>query len=152
MADFSQDIKNFQRYGKYQYEFDNVGNMIFNSSSSNFSQTYVAFPLNNIYYNNSKIKNIYNTVFEEFVPLAQTSSQNTTIVLQDQLIILQQENNDLKTALDNVIMQNGASQSEADQLATKQVILELRKALGQGRVDSNFSEDFPYTPLLKSTT
>ena len=37
----------------------------------------------------------------------------------------------------------------ADQMASKQVILQLRKTVGQGRVDSDFSDTFPYTPISK---
>jgi hypothetical protein len=153
MSDFSQDIQNFQRYGTYAYKFDSVGNMIFNSSSVNFNQVYLAFPLQNVILNNSKVETMYNTSFEEFVPQTtqvEVSSQ-TMDNLQQQLDIIQSENESLKTQLDDLIIQNESSGSAADQMATKQVILELRKAVGQGRVDSDFSEDFPYTPIRKET-
>ena len=60
MPNFAQDIQNFQRYGTYTYKFDNVGNMTFISSSEDFSQVYLAFPLQNIFYNKSRI--VYGTV------------------------------------------------------------------------------------------
>jgi hypothetical protein len=155
MSDFSQEITNFQRYGSYTYNFDSVGNMTFNSSSVNFNQVYVAFPLQNVVYNNGKIATIYDVEFEEFIPT--TSSLNATTqsvdALQQQVDVLQQENTALSSQLDSVISQNESSGSSASTiLATMQVILELRKALGQGRVDSDFSTDFPYTPIVKSTT
>jgi hypothetical protein len=154
MSDFSQEIQNFQRYGNYTYNFDSVGNMTFNSSSNNFNQVYVALPLSNVRYNNSKIRTMYNTDFEEFIPT--TSSLNTTTQsidnIQQQLDVIQQENITLKTQLDSVIAINEQSGSVAEDQATEQVILELRKALGQGRVDSDFSTDFPYTPIVKPTT
>lgn len=153
MSDFAQDIQNFQRYGTYTYKFDSVGNMIFNSSSANFNQVYLAFPLQNVILNNSKVETMYNTSFEEFVPQPtqpEVSSQ-TIDNLQQQLDVIQSENESLKTQLDSLIVQNESSGSAADQMATKQVILELRKAVGQGRVDSDFSEDFPYTPIRKET-
>jgi len=153
MSNFSQDIQNFQRYGQYVYKFDSVGNMIFNSSSVNFNQVYLAFPLQNVILNNSKVETMYNTSFEEFVP--QTTQVETSAQavdnLQQQLDIIQSENASLKIQLDDLIVQNESSGSVADQMATKQVILELRKAVGQGRVDSDFSDDFPYTPILKET-
>jgi len=150
MADFSQDIWNFQKYGTYTYKFDSVGNMIFDSCSVNFNQVYVAFPLQNPVYDNSKIETMYNVNFEEFVPQVIQDTQESVSNLQQQLDIVQQENVTLKTQLDSVITQNEVSGSVADQMATKTVILELRKALGQGRVETDFSEDFPYTPIVKN--
>lgn len=152
MKNFSQDIQNFKRYGEYTYRFDNVGNSIFDSSSVNFNQVYMAFPLQNVIYDNTKIRTMYDVDFQEFIP--QTSSLNSTSSVEDlqqQLDVVQEENNTLKTQLDNVIAQNQDSGSAADQLAIKQVILELRKAVGQGRVDSDFSDSFPYTPINKSS-
>ena len=149
MSDFSQDIQNFQRYGTYEYKFDSVGNLTFNSSSADFSQVYLAFPLSNVFYNNTKIKSFYNVQFEEFVPqTAATSSATQVEALQDQLQVIQQENITLKSQLDSIIAENEDSGS-VDVLATKQVIFELRKALGQGRVESDFLEDFPYTAIRK---
>lgn len=150
MSDFSQDIQNFQRYGVYTYKFDNVGNMIFDSSSANFNQVYVAFPLQNVIYDNSKIKTMYNVEFEEFVPQVSNVSTVNTDELQQQLNSVQQENEILKTQLDTLVSQDTVVSSGTNQLAVKQVILELRKTLGQGRVDSDFSDTFPYTPIRKN--
>ena len=151
MSEFAQDIQNFQRYGVYIYNFDDVGNMIFDSSSVNFNQVYVAFPIQNITYNSTKIKTMYNTEFEEFTPMVTTVTPPLNVDnLQEQLSIVKYENDTLKLQLDSVISQNESLSSEADKLSTKQVILELRKAVGQGRVDSDFSETFPYTPIRKN--
>lgn len=151
MSDFSQEIQNFQRYGTYRYNFDSIGNLTFNSSSTAFNQVNLAFPLQNVFYNNNKIKTFYNVQFEEFVPQVVTSSANSAEALNEQLQVLQQENVSLKSQLDGVITQSEDSGSVADQMATKQVIFELRKALGQGRVESDFSDSFPYTPIRKAT-
>lgn len=150
MADFSKEIHEFQQNGTYTYKYDGVGNLIFNSSSADFSQVYVAFPLVNIVFNDKKVDNFYNPEFEEFIPTTSSLAPVVdTDVLQQQMSLLQQENNTLKTQLDTVVAMNESSGSAADQMATKQVILELRKSLGQGRVDSDFSETFPYTALRK---
>lgn len=154
MADFSQDIYNFRQYGTYAYKFDQAGNLNFNSSSSDFSQVYVSFPLTNIVLNDAKIGGFYNVEFEEFVP--STGSVDVAASaddLQIQLDTIAAENEDLKTQLDTYIAQAQSDTSSAASIeATKQVILELRKALGQGRVDSDFSDTFPYTPFRKVTS
>ena len=151
MSEFAQDIQNFQRYGVYIYNFDNVGNLIFDSSSVNFNQVYISFPIKNIVYDLKKIETMYNTEFEEFIPTVTTTTPVQNVDnLQEQLDVVQSENNTLKLQLDSVISKNESLSLEADQLSTKQVILELRKAAGEGRVDSDFSETFPYTPIRKN--
>lgn len=148
MANFDQDIQNYKRYGTYTYKFDNVGNVVLNSSSSNFNQVYVAFPLQNAVFDNSKIETMYNVNFEEFIPQTEaTSSVNVDDLLQ-QITTIQSENESLKTQLDSVVVQSETA-TAADQLAAKQVILELRKALGEGTLDTDFSDTFPYTPIRK---
>lgn len=151
MANFDQDIQNYKRYGTYTYKFDNVGNVVLNSSSSNFNQVYVAFPLQNAVFDDSKIKTIYNVNFEEFIPQAETTSSVNVDDLLQQITTIQTENDSLKSQLDSVVVQS-ESASSADQLAAKQVILELRKALGEGMFDTDFSDTFPYTPIRKDAS
>ena len=150
MADFDQDISNFRRYGTYTYEFDSNGNQIFNSSSADFSQVYLSLPLKNVIYNNARIEQFYDPSFTEFLPNTASAELTSNMeALQQQMNIVQEENIALKSQLDSVISQGSALASGPDQTAIKQVILELRKSLGQGRVDSDFSEAFPYTPIIK---
>lgn len=152
MADFSQNIQSFQRYGTYTYEFDSVGNMIFNSSSSDFSKVYVAFGLNNFVYDDGKISGFYSPVFTEFLPVATSSNytQADVQVLQDQLDTANTQGLLLQDQLNQLIAVNETTQPTGRDEATKQVILELRESLGQGHVESDFSPDFPYTPLSKT--
>lgn len=148
MGDFSVNINNFQKYGTYQYKFDSNGNLIFNSSSADFSQVYLSFPLNNIIYNNEKIGSFYNIEFEEFIPIQSsiTSSAIDIISIQNELQTIQLENDTLKEQLNSYITQSQDTVGGIDNQLIKDVILELRKSLGQGRVDSDFSEVFPYAP------
>jgi len=154
MSNFSQDIQNFCRYGEYTYKFDENGNLIFNNSSMDFSQVYLSLPLKNIVYNNSKLISFYPLDFVEFVSTTNSEINQTPseIILQQQLDTAQSENSLLKSQLDSVISQNENNETTADQLSIKQVILELRKSLGQGRVDSDFSTTFPYTAITKPIT
>jgi hypothetical protein len=152
MSDFSQNIQNFKQTGDYTYEFDSVGNMYFNSSSTDFSQVFLKLPLTNVVYNNPKIEKFYDPNFVEFVPNTGSAEITSSIeALQQQLSIISQSNAALQSQLDTVVAQGEATSTATgpNQLAIQQVILELRKALGQGRVDSAFSTDFPYTPINK---
>lgn len=153
MADFDQNISNFQRYGTYKYEFDPVGNQIFNSASADFSQVYLSLPLQNVVYNNARIEQFYDPDFTEFLPSTASAEMTSSMeALQQQMSMIQQENDALKSQLDAVVQQSAADASGPNQTSIKQVILELRKSLGQGRVDSDFSDAFPYTPIIKPQT
>lgn len=152
MADFSTDIQKFQQAGTYTYEFDSVGNLYFNTASADFSQVYLSLPLNNVVYDNTKIEKFYDPEFREFSPNTGSSEITSSVeALTQQLSIIQQENAGLQAQLDTVVAQSEATATATgpNQLAIQQVILELRKALGQGRVDSDFSATFPYTPIIK---
>lgn len=152
MVDFSENIRNFERSGDYEYKFDDSGNLIFNSSSVDFSQVYLSIPLVNIIYNNNKLNTFYDPKFVEFIPTVSPTVPAVNVDdLQQQLDTVQQENTTLKNQLDTIIIQNESNSSVADQMAIKQVILELRKNLGQGRVESDFSSTFPYTAIRKTT-
>jgi hypothetical protein len=150
MADFTKNIYEFEQYGTYTYKLDSVGNFIFNSSSADFSQVYIAFPLKMIVLNDAKVEGFYSSEFEEFVPASSaTSADVESDAFNQQLATLREENETLKNQLDELVETSSKDISPADQMATKQVILELRKALGQGRVDGDFSDTFPFTPLRK---
>lgn len=152
MADFSQNITLFQKDGTYDYKFDDQGNLYFNSSSPDFSQVYMALPLTNVVYNEPTIEHFYDPAFVEFMPTP-TSSVIAIDVddLQTQLGVMQQENITLKSQLDDFIAQNQVSSAASDSQAVQQIILELRIALGQGRVPASFSTTFPYAPLTSQS-
>lgn len=148
MADFAQDIQNFKRYGAYTYKFDKVGNNTFVSSSSDFSQVYLSVPLSNVVYNNSRVKMLYTSLFEEFIPNPPIEITSSIDTLQQQLNIIQNENDTLKNQLTDAIQQTNESSGSSLLMQSKQIIIGLRIALGQGRVEANFSPTFPYVPLV----
>src|ERR1035437_989728 len=131
MADFSTDIQKFLQAGTYEYEFDSVGNLYFNTSSTDFSQVYLKLPLTNVVYDNAKIAKFYDPEFREFSPNTGSSEITSSMeALTQQLSIIQQENVGLQSQLDNVVAQSEvtATKTGPNQLAIQQVVLELRKA------------------------
>lgn len=156
MSDFSQNIQQFKQYGTYNYSFDSVGNLTFNSASNTFNQVYLAIPLSSSIYNNSKIESFFDVNFTEFVPTPIVQSEvdisASVDMLQQQLGNVQQQNANLQSQLSDLIVLNESSSSVASDMATQQVIIELRIALGQGRVSADFSPTFPYTPVNDATT
>lgn len=146
---FKQQIEDFQRYGTYTYVYDEVGNVVLNPASKDFSQVYFALPIFNYIYDTGRVENFYDSTFTEFVPLK--SSENSVNVedIQNKLAESENRNAELSKQLDDLVALNDDNPSAAERESAKQVILDLRKSLGQGRVDSDFSEDFPYTPIQK---
>jgi hypothetical protein len=148
MENFSKEINEFKQTGNYTYNPDVAGNYIFNSSSVNFNEVYIAFPIENFTYNMQKITSLYDINFTEFVNSTTSNNSDSNTSVQE-INILKEENKNLKLQLTNLESNNTIAETESEKLSKKQVILELRKKLGEGKVDSDFSEDFPYTPILK---
>jgi len=148
MTDFSQQIHDFQKNGIYIYQFDEGSNLTFNNSSADFHQHYVAIPLTNYAYNNTKIKSFYDLSFKEFVPT--TVAAKTELVVSPEVSQLTQENEELKTKLNQLVETSDANITESERLAIKQVILGLRIQLKQGVAERDFSTTFPYLPLTKN--
>ena len=42
---FDKQISDFQKYGTFTYEFDEVGNLIFDSTSDDFAEVYLSLPI-----------------------------------------------------------------------------------------------------------
>ena len=148
MADFSQEITNFKKYGTYNYVFDEVGNEIVNPSSSVFQEVYFSLPLSNYNYNDSKILSFYNPDFTEFVPTTPTSS--LPIFPQeviDQINAVTYQNIQLQNQLDNLIANSEFDTGSADVQVVKDVIVNLRIQLNQGTSASDFENVFPYSPI-----
>ena len=144
--DFSSKINQFQTVGTYDYKFDEVGNVIVNSSSTTFQYNYLCLPLMDVVYDPKSIESYYNVQFEEFLPSVETTNE---IIEKspdvEELENVKAENEELKTRLDSLILASENNSTEAEKQAVKNVNLELLKALKEGVENRDFSEEFPYT-------
>lgn len=146
---FSKQIEKFEKSGEYNYKLDESGNVIANSSSAIFEYNYLALPLNNFVYDNKSIVSYYGTDFSEFFPtpkieeIQQKQEYNAAL---DNTKKLEEENQNLKNQLNDLIKSSESNSNVAQNEATKQVILDLRISLGQGKEERDFSKEFPYTP------
>lgn len=141
---FSKQISEFQKTGTYNYEFDEGGNLTFNKNSSNFSQHYISLPIISVIYDNVKIKSFYDIEFKEFVPVI---SITPTVASQENLNLIE-ENQLLKDKLEALTQISDANITDSERLNIKQVIIGLRIQLKQGVAERDFSEEFPYLPLV----
>lgn len=142
---FHSKINKFQTIGDYDYKFDEVGNVIVDSSSMEFSHNYLSLPLLNLNYDAKKIESFYDVNFTEFSP-AIVQDQPPSDILEPVNFELLEENAQLKIKIDELIKLSESDSSIASNEVVKQVILDLRIALKQGIEERDFSTDFPYTP------
>ena len=147
MTDFSEQINDFVFHGTYGYKFDDIGNVILNPSSSVFQEHYVLFNLRTTVYNDNKVKTFYNTEFVEFVKPVEQSVSQSVAETQIELDSIKKENELLKTQLDSIIQESEQDGNRAVAIAIKDIILELRISLGQGKTESDFESEFPYLPM-----
>ena len=146
MTDFSEQINNFTDYGIYNYQFDSVGNEILNPSSSTFQQVYFSLPLGNFVYNNSKILSFYDPTFTEFVAVPTTSSTASLQDVTSQLTDITNQNEQLQSQLSSFIASSQENTGSADVQSVKNIITNLRIQLGQGNIESDFQDVYPYLP------
>lgn len=146
MTDFSKEIDTFQKYGTYDYKFDEGGNLVFKKNPSEFTEKYLSIPLIDFEYDNQKVNSFYNTTFSEFIPTIEESQTTTESLVPSNL---ENENKELKEKLSLLIERVDENITESERLAIKQVILELRISLKQGIAERDFSTTFPYLPITK---
>jgi len=145
--DFTKNVDEFNSRGTYNYQFDEVGNLLLNPSSSVFEQQYFSIPLMRSKYNDAKINSFYDTNFTEFIKSPTTGSDSEeTIALKDELNRIEKENAEFKKQLDVIIAKDEQGSVEAQRDAIRNIILELRIKLKQGETLDDFEVDFPYFP------
>ncbi len=148
MADFTLQITNFEKYGTYNYRFDEIGNVILNPSSSIFQQNFISIPLSNINYNTEKVSSFYDPTFTEFVkPVAPENAVSSSVEITDQLNAAITKNQELQSRLDSLILENEQVNTAANIQVVRDIILALRIQLGQGFSTADFQSEFPYLPL-----
>lgn len=163
MTSIDLQVSNFEKSGKFDYQFDDHGNVIISNVSDNFYNHYLAVPLTIINYDNEKVNEFIDVNFSEFIisnpsdiimngmnnkdgELILDSTMQTE--LNNAINNVMEENKSLKSQLDTILQRVNDQITDAEKLAVKQVILELRKKLGEGASDEDFLEEFPYTPIV----
>lgn len=148
MASFALQVANFEKYGTFNYKFDEAGNVILNPSSSVFQQLFIALPLTLVNYNDTKVTSFYDVEFTEFVPaMSGSATGSLPNDVADQINDLQAQNAELEGRIDNLIAQSELDNSAANTQLVKDILIGLRIQLGQGSTSDDFQTEFPYLPL-----
>jgi hypothetical protein len=146
----TDEVSSFKNFGTFTNNLDSFGNfqLVFSAAQSvNGNVNYVKVPLKTFLYNENKILDANTADFTELQTVQQEEKRNVDEVL-NQYNNLLEENRILNQTVNELVEKyenNDDKQVIAEQ---KRTIIGLRIQLGQGSVPSDFSDDFPFLPLV----
>lgn len=145
----ADEVDSFKNVGTFSNNVDSFGNyqLVFSvAQSMNGNLNYVKVPLKTIVYNDNKILDSNSTDFTELQTL-QVEEKRNTVVLLEQYNTLLEENRILNQTVNDLVEKYENNDDKQVINAQKDTIINLRIQLGQGKVPSDFSDDFPFLPL-----
>ena len=146
----TDEVSAFKNFGTFNNNVDSFGNyqLVFSVAQSvNGNVNYVKVPLKTFVYNENKIVDANTTDFTELQTTQLEQKRNLDEVLT-QYNNLIEENRILNQTVNDLVekYENNDDKQVID--AQKNTIIDLRIQLGQGNVPSDFSDDFPFLPLV----
>jgi hypothetical protein len=152
MASIDTHIQKFVTYGEFGYVFDESENIIINTKSNDFNKNYVSLPLRVTKYNPNVINKFNLATFTEIslnrsVEVAKNASDTNVTGSNQNVENVLQENERLKNKLNDIINSSEQNDLAANNLAIKQIIIDLRIRLNEGSSENDFSNDFPFLPI-----
>lgn len=143
------EVDSFKNLGTFSNNVDSFGNyqLVFSvAQSMNGNLNYVKVPLKTIVYNDDKILDSNSSDFTELQTLQVEEKRNTAAVLEQYNNLLE-ENRILNQTVNDLIEKYENNDDKQVINAQKDTIIALRIQLGQGKVPSDFGDDFPFLPL-----
>lgn len=143
------EVDSFKNLGTFSNNVDSFGNyqLVFSvAQSMNGNLNYVKVPLKTIVYNDDKILDSNSSEFTELQTLQVEEKRNTAAVLEQYNNLLE-ENRILNQTVNDLIEKYENNDDKQVINAQKDTIIALRIQLGQGKVPSDFGDDFPFLPL-----
>jgi predicted nuclease with TOPRIM domain len=135
ILDFKNSIE------QYKYSFNSVGNLFFKKNSDVFNERFLKLDVSNLEYHTSRLFEIYNIDFEEFTTNTSYDREQEFQKLENTIQELRQK---IESSQSTV---NVDSIKNSENLANKDVIIQLRIDMNQGKNESDFSNLFPYLPI-----
>jgi hypothetical protein len=117
------------------------------AQSVNANVSYVKIPLKTFVYNENKILDSNTSDFTELQTPEIQQKRNVNEILQQYNELLA-ENRILNETVNSLVEKYENNDDKQVINAQKTTILNLRIQLGQGNVPSDFSDDFPFLPLV----
>lgn len=143
------DIQTFKDFGTFQNNFDDFGNdqLVYNVSQSYDGKfNYVKIPIKSFLYNEDKIIDTTNVEFQELQTTKAEEKKNLQDVI-NQYNVLIEENRILNQTVNDLVEKYENNDDKQVIAAMKNQIIDLRIKLGQGKVPSDFGDDYPFLPL-----
>lgn len=144
------DIQKFKDFGTFANNFDDFGNLkqVYSVTQSvSGSLNYVNLPLKVFVYNESKILDTNTSDFTELQTEELTENRNTDLILEEYNKAIA-ENRILNETINTLVEKYENNDDKQVIAAMKNEIIKLRIDLGQGNLPSDFSDDYPFLPLV----
>ncbi len=144
------DVQKFRDFGTFANNFDDFGNLkqVYSVTQSvSGSLNYINIPLKIFRYNESKIVDTNQTSFTELQTQEATDSRNIDQVLEEYNKAIA-ENRILNETINTLVEKYENNDDKQVIASMKNEIIKLRIDLGQGNVPSDFSDDYPFLPII----
>ena len=146
----AEGVNKFKITGEFNNNLDEFGNyqLVYTVAQSMVAElNYVKVPLKTFDYNNNKILDSNTTEFNELQTLQAQEKRDVNEILQQYNNLLA-ENRILNETVNTLVEKYENNDDKQVISAMKSEIINLRIRLGQGKVPSDFSDDFPFLPLV----
>ena len=146
----AEGVNKFKITGEFNNNLDDFGNyqLVYTVAQSMAAElNYVKVPLKTFVYNNNKILDSNTTEFNELQTLQAQEKRDVNEILQQYNNLLA-ENRILNETVNTLVEKYENNDDKQVISAMKSEIINLRIRLGQGKVPSDFSDDFPFLPLV----
>ena len=146
-----KDLQTFKDTGIFANNFDSFGNLqlVYNKQNTAIDGKYYYsnISLSTLVYNDDKVLDTNSVEFTELQTTEQQQTQDVSILLQkynEQLA----ENRILNETVNALVEKYENNDDKQVIAAMKNEMINLRIKLGQGNVPSDFSDEFPFLPLI----
>ena len=144
------EVAAFKSFGTFVNNVDSFGNLqlVYSVAQSvNGNVNYVKVPLKTFVYNENKIVDSNSSDFTELQTPETQQKQNINELLQQYNELLA-ENRILNQTVNELVEKYEDNDDKQVIAAMKSEMIDLRIKLGQGAVPSDFSDDFPFLPIV----
>ncbi len=144
------EVAAFKSFGTFVNNVDSFGNLqlVYSVAQSvNGNVNYVKVPLKTFVYNENKIVDSNSSDFTELQTPETQQKQNINELLQQYNELLA-ENRILNQTVNELVEKYEDNDDKQVIAAMKSEMIDLRIKLGQGVVPSDFSDDFPFLPIV----
>jgi hypothetical protein len=147
MNNFNSSINLFLTQNQFNNNLDDFGNILLSTVPVSVNQEYIDISLMQYEYDNSVIESLYDTS----INTQNVSNQQEIITvnedLQNSYNNVVAENQALKDSIGDLVSVVEANPAQAESMAQKDLIIQLRIQAGEGKTPADFSSDFPYQAL-----